>query len=206
VPGPPGSGWPSPPGAPGGPGGAPPGGPFGAPGAYGGPGYGYTPPMVKAGFWTRFAAYLIDGIVTGLFALPAYIALLTGDTKIEPCSVDEEGNVDITGTVDNGLCEVPTGGTWAIFGLLLFVAFVATVVYFAKLEGGSGQTLGKRALGIRVVDARTGGAIGTGRGVGRYFARIVSSFLCGLGYLWMLWDPEKQTWHDKMTTSYVVKA
>jgi uncharacterized RDD family membrane protein YckC len=213
VPGPPGSGWPPPPGpgplpGPGGPGagGAAPAGPFGAPGTYAPPGYGYAPPVAKAGFWQRFAAYVIDSIVTGLFGLPAYIALVAGDTKVERCSLDEEGNIDFGGTVDNGLCEVPTGTTWAIFGVLLAVAIVATIVYFAKLEGGSGQTLGKRALGIRVVDARTGGAIGTGRGVGRYFARFVSSFLCGLGYLWMLWDPEKQTWHDKLVTSHVVKV
>ena len=106
----------------------------------------------------------------------------------------------------NGLCEVPTGTTWMIFGVLWLAAVIAGIIYYAKLEGGSGQTLGKMALGIKVVDATTGGSIGTGRGVGRYFARIISGFVCLLGYLWMLWDPQKQTWHDKMTTSYVVKA
>lgn len=200
---PPGGGWPT---GPGGPGGAPP-QPFGPPGSYvAPPGYGYPGATVKAGFWARFAAFVIDGIVVGLFAIPAYIALAAGDTKIERCSIDDSGNFDPSGTVDNGLCEVPTGSTWAIFGVLLALAFVAGIIYFAKLEGGSGQTLGKRALGIKVVDSRTGGSIGTGRGVGRYFARILSQLVCYLGYLWMLWDPEKQTWHDKMVNSYVVKA
>jgi uncharacterized RDD family membrane protein YckC len=201
-----GGGWAGPPGGPGAPGAAPP-GPFGAPGSYAAPpGYGYPGVPVKAGFWTRFAAYLIDGILVGLFGIPAQVALTTGSTKIEPCSIDRSGNFDPSGSVDNGLCEVPTGTTWAIFGILLAIALVAGIIYFAKLEGGSGQTVGKRALGIRVVDARTGGSIGTGRGVGRYFARILSALVCMLGYLWMLWDPEKQTWHDKMVTSYVVKV
>lgn len=183
------------------------GGPFAPAGAYGPPpGYGAGGSFIqKAGFWVRFAAYLIDGIVVGLFTIPAYVALATGDTKIERCNLDNSGDFDPSGSVE-GLCEVPTTSTWTIFGVLLAIALVATVVYFAKMEGGSGQTLGKRALGIRVVDARTGGPIGTGRGVGRYFARVLSQFVCLLGYLWMLWDPEKQTWHDKMVNSYVVKT
>jgi uncharacterized RDD family membrane protein YckC len=201
-------GWPAPlAGGPDEAGEAPPqAGPFGAPSSYGPPpGYGgqYAP---KAGFWTRFAALIIDGIVTGLFAIPAYIALWTGPTEIEGCSLDESGDIDPTGTVENGLCEVPAPTTWAIFGVLVALAIVAAIVYYAKLEGGSGQTLGKRALGIRVVDSRTGGSIGTGRGVGRYFARILSALVCYLGYLWMLWDREQQCWHDKLVNSYVVKA
>ena len=205
-----GGGWAAPPGSPGAPGAAPPPpppGPFGAPGSYAAPpGYGYPGATVKAGFWARFAALIIDGIIVGLFGIPAQIALRTGSTKVERCSIDSSGNFDPTGNVDNGLCEVPTGTTWAIFGVLLLLAVVAGIIYYAKLEGGSGQTIGKRALGIRVVDTRTGGSIGTGRGVGRYFARIVSAIVCYLGYLWMLWDPEKQTWHDKMVNSYVVKV
>lgn len=77
--------------------------------------------------------------------------------------------------------------------------------YFIWLEGSpSGQTVGKRALGIRVVDLGTGGPVGYGRAVIRYVGRIVSGFVFALGYLWMLWDAQKQTWHDKMATTVVV--
>lgn len=77
--------------------------------------------------------------------------------------------------------------------------------YFAYFEGGaSGQTLGKRALGIRVIDYRTGGAIGYGRGLIRYLGKIISSIPCLLGFFWALWDKEKQTWHDKIATTVVV--
>jgi len=79
------------------------------------------------------------------------------------------------------------------------------IAYFGYLEGGpKGQTLGKMALGIRVIDFSSGGPIGYGRGVVRYLGRIVSGLVCLLGYLWMLWDKEKQTWHDKIATSVVV--
>jgi uncharacterized RDD family membrane protein YckC len=198
---PPGAGgWqatPSPPAAP----------PFGAPGTYGPPpGYGYgTTRYEKAGFWTRFAAFVIDGIVTGFFFLPAYIALVTGPTEIESCSLDSSGNIDFDGTVQNGLCEVPTGGTIAIAVILGIVGFVGVLFYWAKLEGRSGQSVGSRALSIRVVDTASGQPIGGGRAIGRYFARILSALVCYLGYFWMLWDPEKQTWHDKLANSVVVK-
>lgn len=79
------------------------------------------------------------------------------------------------------------------------------LVYFIYFEGSdSGQTLGKKVLGIRVVDLATGGPIGYGRAIVRYFGRIVSAIPLALGYFWMLWDDQKQTWHDKFATSMVV--
>jgi uncharacterized RDD family membrane protein YckC len=86
----------------------------------------------------------------------------------------------------------------------MVVTAVISVAYIAVLEGKSGQTLGKRAMGIWVVDADTGEPIGVSRAVGRWFARIVSSLPIYLGYFWMLWDGNKQTWHDKMVSSVVV--
>jgi uncharacterized RDD family membrane protein YckC len=92
-------------------------------------------------------------------------------------------------------------GTGVGYGLDLLVG----IAYFGYLEGGpKGQTLGKMALGIRVVDFSSGGPIGYGRGVVRYLGRIISGIVFLLGYLWMLWDKEKQTWHDKIATTVVV--
>jgi uncharacterized RDD family membrane protein YckC len=93
--------------------------------------------------------------------------------------------------------------TGAAYGLDI----LAGLLYFAYFEGSaSGQTPGKRALGIRVYDfsgVRTEG-IGFGRGLIRYLGRIISTIPCLLGYLWMLWDKEKQTWHDKLASTVVV--
>lgn len=163
--------------------------------------------MAYAGFWARFGALLIDSIITGLMFVPAIIAVAAGPTRITRCSVDDAGNVTI-GEQINSLCEVPTGGTIAAAVLLGLLALIGVLVYFAVLEGGpTGQTLGKRALGIRVVDASTGGPIGTGRALGRYlFKSFISGNICFLGYLWALWDGRKQTWHDKVVTSVVVRA
>jgi uncharacterized RDD family membrane protein YckC len=152
--------------------GAPPGG--GDPGhpqqqqpvAYSGDG----PSGPRAGFWRRFAALLIDGIILGIVQ-----GILTAILS------DSVGVVYLLATLIN----------WG---------------YYTYFEGGPrGQTVGKMALGIRVYDFRGGGGpIGYGRAFVRQLVKIVSSIPIGLGYFWMLWDREKQTWHDKAAGSVVV--
>jgi uncharacterized RDD family membrane protein YckC len=79
--------------------------------------------------------------------------------------------------------------------------------YFIYFEGGEqGATPGKRALGIRIIDHDTGAPIGYGRSTVRLFGRFVSGLFIYLGYLWMLWDDEKQCWHDKMSHDVVVRT
>jgi uncharacterized RDD family membrane protein YckC len=79
------------------------------------------------------------------------------------------------------------------------------LAYFVYFEGGpTGQTLGKKALNIRVFDLRVGGPIGYGRALLRYLVKSFFSWILLLGYLWMLWDREKQTWHDKLVNCVVV--
>lgn len=95
----------------------------------------------------------------------------------------------------------------AVLGDLLGsgVNLLLGLAYYAYLEGSpSGQTVGKRAMSIRVIDINGGGPIGPGRALIRYIGRFVSGIVCLLGYFWMLWDSEKQTWHDKFASSIVV--
>jgi uncharacterized RDD family membrane protein YckC len=172
---PPGSGEPPPPGYGNQP--PPPAYGNGAPQPYGyqqqGYGYSYGPTGANpAGFWARFGAALLDGLIIGI------------PTRIVIAAV---------------------GGSTAFLQVL---SIVVGVLYYGLLEGGAtGQTIGKRALGLRVVDATTfQPGVGTGRGIGRYFARWLSGLALGLGYLWMLWDPQKQTWHDKLSNTRVVKV
>jgi len=99
----------------------------------------------------------------------------------------------------SGVLEAALHSVGYVLGVVLGVA------YYGWLEGSaSGQTVGKRGMGIRVYDLRSGGPIGPGRAIGRYFARILSAIPLLLGYFWMLWDAEKQTWHDKLVGSVVV--
>jgi uncharacterized RDD family membrane protein YckC len=99
-----------------------------------------------------------------------------------------------------GVIQVATGRLVADL-----IGFAIGLLYYGYLEGSnSGQTIGKRALGIRVIDFGTGGPIGFGRAVIRYLGRIVSTIPCFLGYFWMLWDKERQCWHDKFANDVVV--
>lgn len=85
------------------------------------------------------------------------------------------------------------------------IDLVAGIAYYIYLEGSpSGQTVGKKLMNIRVIDFNGGGAIGYSRAALRYVGRIPSTIVCLLGYFWMLWDSEKQTWHDKIATTVVV--
>jgi uncharacterized RDD family membrane protein YckC len=86
--------------------------------------------------------------------------------------------------------------------LALFVG----IAYFTYFHGRTGQTPGDAALGIRVVDVRDnlGQPIGYPRAFLRWLVSIVSFIVFFLGYLWMLWDPQKQTWHDKAAGSVPV--
>jgi uncharacterized RDD family membrane protein YckC len=89
-------------------------------------------------------------------------------------------------------------------GIALSVLF--SFGYYTYFHGRTGQTPGDAALGIRVVDIDNGNVIGYGRAFGRCLVSIVSGLVIVLGYLWMLWDPRKQTWHDKAVSSLPVRV
>ena len=81
------------------------------------------------------------------------------------------------------------------------IGFVISAAYFTYFHGTTGRTPGNAALGITVVDIDNGRTIGYGRAFIRWVVSIPSAFVLLLGYLWMLWDPRKQTWHDKAAGS-----
>jgi len=87
--------------------------------------------------------------------------------------------------------------------LLGFVIGVAYLVFFWT---GTGQTPGKMAMGIRVVNAQTGDVIGVGAALLRYVGYIVSAIPLFLGFLWIIWDPKHEGWHDKIASTRVVRA
>jgi uncharacterized RDD family membrane protein YckC len=109
--------------------------------------------------------------------------------------------------IDALIIGIPIGILAAVADNEEFVLLwlVISFFYFAYFDGStSGQTVGKRALEIRVIDFGRGEALGFGRGALRTLGRFLSQFLCYLGYFWMIWDREKQTWHDKIANSVVV--
>ena len=131
-------------------------------------------PGPRAGFWIRFDALLID-----LALLAAVTSTFVG---IGPVSL----------------------ASWAK-DLVDPRALLLLLAYFTFFEGSaSGQTVGKKLLNIRVVDLDNAESIGFARAAMRNVVAYFVSVIFLLGYLWMLWDEERQTWHDKVASSLVV--
>ncbi|AHC75286.1 RDD family protein [Pseudomonas aeruginosa] len=84
--------------------------------------------------------------------------------------------------------------------LLVFTLFG----FFAKFWTHNGQTLGMQVWGLRVQN-RDGSAISLLQALLRFMIAIASWLCLGLGFLWMLWDKDKRTWHDRYSESQVVR-
>ncbi|MCU1400919.1 MAG: Postacrosomal sheath domain-binding protein [Acidimicrobiales bacterium] len=157
--------------------------------------YQQAPQRQYAGIGARIGARLLDGLIGIIFAVPAVIAFFAVPKHYQDCTVNGEASV----------CKVPTGAGWGIIAALGVIGALTYFVIYVKKVGNS-QSWGQKACGTRVVDKDSGAQIGTGRSVGRFFAQYLSGAVCYLGYLWALWDKDKQTWHDKIVGSVVVKA
>ena len=101
----------------------------------------------------------------------------------------------------SGFFTLLLGNDSTIAGALGILAGVAYQVYFFT---GTGQTLGSKVMGIRVIGI-DGNPLSVGAALARVLGAYVSGVLLGIGYLWMLWDANQQTLHDKMAGSVVVK-
>jgi uncharacterized RDD family membrane protein YckC len=158
-----------------------------------------------AGFWIRFASLLLDSILYGLLAAVFVVpAIAIGAAGFRDCRwVDRqfEDSLELVcppGKPDAG----PIVGAiiLGVIGLLL-VAFL----YVRAL--GKGQTWGMRITNIKLVRSDNGLPVGFGKALGRsLFANFVSAQVLYLGYLWAAWDDQKQTWQDKICSTYVVQA
>jgi uncharacterized RDD family membrane protein YckC len=128
----------------------------------------------RAGFWVRFDALLID-----LVLLAAVTSTFMGFGPVSLSSL-----------------------AWDLVDPRVLLVLLA---YFTFFEGSaSGQTVGKKLLNIRVVDLDNAQSIGFVRAALRNVVAYFVSVIFLLGYLWMLWDEERQTWHDKVASSIVV--
>lgn len=128
-----------------------------------------------AGFWTRLAAQLLDAA----WMLPLGIGL-----------------VMVGEFVQGGRGLSPGADV-----LLQFISALIILIFWAARQA----TPGKILLRLRVVDAENGTTPPWPRLVARYLGYIVSGLPLGLGYLWMLWDPRKQCWHDRIARTLVVQ-
>ena len=137
-----------------------------------------APAVQYAGFGIRFVAMVIDIIV---------ISFAVGILGM------------VLGVANFSFSE----GEFRFSNPLQLLACVYQVIMDVKFGG----TIGKLALGLRVQNADTGANLSWLEAFLReVVGRVLSSLVLGLGYLWVIWDPKKQGWHDKIAKSVVVKV
>jgi uncharacterized RDD family membrane protein YckC len=143
------------------------------------------PARAYASWLSRVGAYLLDTLILVLPIVVFFVIVFAADPG-------------------------DSSAAWVALGLAYLASFVLPFAYFTVLHGNArGQTYGKRAAGIRVVDERSGRSIGYGRAFGRYGIIVVFGIVLLpllLDYLWPLWDSKNQAWHDKVVNSVVVKV
>ena len=129
-----------------------------------------------AGFWRRVAAFLLDALILGVVTVPLNIAFGGNDGYTAASSAAQS------------------------------ISTVLGWLYYALMESSAKQaTLGKMALGIIVTDME-GRRIGFGKATGRYFAKILSALILGIGFLMVAFTQRKQGLHDILAGTLVIKG
>jgi uncharacterized RDD family membrane protein YckC len=129
-----------------------------------------------ATFSQRLMAFLIDLM---LFVLIAFV-------------------VGIISWALTGKFFVASPSAGPAFFILWGVLLVAGIIYATIMTSMTGQTFGKQVVGIivlqpdgQILDWRTAAL--------REIAAVLSAAVFGLGFLWMIWDKNHETWHDKIS-------
>lgn len=92
------------------------------------------------------------------------------------------------------------------FAYRFIAGLITGWLYAAIMESGQWQaTVGKRSLGIKVVDMN-GQRVSFGQATGRHFGKYLSTIILCIGYLMMIWDEKRQTLHDKMAGTLIVRG
>jgi uncharacterized RDD family membrane protein YckC len=154
-----------------------------------------------AGFWIRFVAFLIDSLLVCMIIIPLLLSFY-GKQYFAWIGPYIEGirtlSVDLLLEAQALAAQKQSSGDFIITLILPAIA----VIVFWKYRSA---TPGKIILGMKIVDARTGGELSAGQSIGRYFGYFVSMLALGLGFLWIGLDQRKQGWHDKMAGTVVIK-
>lgn len=133
-----------------------------------------------AGFWIRFLAYIIDGIVVGIAG-------------------------GIVGAIFGAVLGAMGTDLKVISSIARLLGIVISWMYFALMESSANQgTVGKMALGIKVIDLN-GERISFGKATGRYFGKILSALIILIGFIMAGFTAKKQALHDMIAGTLVVR-
>lgn len=153
-----------------------------------------------ADFGQRAIAYLIDYALSLIGLIPMIIGAIVMIASTPTPTYDYNTGT----TVSNG-----GSGGGMIFGVILIL--VGTLLALAIQiwnrwirQGKTGQTIGKKQVGLKTIGSTTGQPIGAGGCFLRDLINGLANSVVYLGWLWMLWDTNKQTLGDKVQNSAVI--
>lgn len=171
------------------------GGPYNQYAPYGGaPGYYGAPPAQLATWGARVGAALLDGVIVVVPVLILFFVLLAATAT--------------SSTYDQNTDSYAGGGISALGIVLIALVYLGALAFELwqlYKQGTTGQTIGKKVVGIRVIREADGRYTGFGMAFVRRLAHIVDGF-CYIGFLWPLWDAKNQTFADKMCSTIVVQG
>ncbi|RKT02394.1 putative RDD family membrane protein YckC [Streptomyces sp. 3211.6] len=145
------------------------------------PPYGYPPQAPELAHWgLRVGADLLDTLII----LGPMYAL---------------GFIDLAIAADP---DTAGPGVFFTVGILYAIAMGFFQIF---QEGSTGQSIGKKAVGISLRREADGSTLGFGRSFVRKLAHVLDSLPCHIGWLWPLWDEKKQTFADKVCGTVVVR-
>jgi len=146
-------------------------------------------PVAYAGFWLRLVALIIDRIVLGIAGAIIFFPLFRINAPTFATANPWE------------LYISPSKPIVAIELLSLMTDWI----YYASMESSSWQaTLGKKILGLRVTDL-AGNRITFARASGRFFGKILSGMILGIGFLMAGFTARKQALHDILAGCLVLR-
>jgi uncharacterized RDD family membrane protein YckC len=157
-----------------------------------------APTRAYAGFWLRFIAHLIDGLITGVvvMALVVPLALLTGlGGALRDFHPDREP--------DPAMIFAFISSIW----ILILIGVLGSWLYNAYCESSEWQaTPGKKVLNLMVTDL-SGNRISFGRASGRFFGKMISGLIpFGIGYIMAGFTEKKQALHDMIASCLVLRS
>ena len=152
--------------------------------------------------WARLGAAIIDGLIMMLVFLPL-LALVMGVLFAS----SSQGSTDFFSNISSAQNSVSANIVSAVMGIGVYVAING---YFLIKTG---QSVGKKALGIQIVSRETYQLLSFGKVVGiRYILTVLLSQIPFLGGLFGLVDTlfifsaEKRCIHDLMAGTIVIKS
>ena len=145
------------------------------------------------GFWIRFVAKFIDGLILMVpqFGVQMVLGMVMGATTAPKVTPGQPPSFD----------PAQIMLLLAIIGSSIGLHMVYSIVLVSKY----GATWGKMAVGLKIV-TENGSKLTVGRAVGRFFAEWVSGLTLYIGYIIAGFDSEKRALHDHICSTRVIKT